>query len=106
MGVSITRLTFVKRVLYLPLMNAIHEAARRLGGQKQLASALGVTPQAVSQWAASGRVPLKRVRVIAELTGWVVTPHRLMPDVYPNPQDGVPPGLSSTPLTADAEDAA
>jgi DNA-binding transcriptional regulator YdaS (Cro superfamily) len=49
-----------------------------------------VSPQGVSKWADAG-IPSDRVLAIARATGYKVTPHRLRPDLYPNPTDGLPP---------------
>jgi len=49
--------------------SGIQEACIKMGGQVQLAAALGVTQQAVSFWVQQGHAPLERVPVIAKLTG-------------------------------------
>lgn len=51
------------------------------GSQSELARLLGVRPQAVQQWVKSGRVPPRRARAVAELTG--IALHELNPDVFP-----------------------
>jgi len=48
-----------------------------------------VSPQAVSKWVDAG-VPPDRVLTIARATDYLVTPHRLRPDLYPHPDDGLP----------------
>jgi DNA-binding transcriptional regulator YdaS (Cro superfamily) len=101
---SIRGLTLLNPVLYFVCMNPVLNAAKVLGGQVKLAKHLGVTPQAVSQWVSGRRVPLTRVLEIAKLTGWVVTPHQLAPDVYPYPDDGLP--AEARKGATDAEDAA
>lgn len=53
------------------------------GAQKQLAEAVGVTPQAVHLWVKKGRVPAERVLVVASHTG--IPAHELRPDLYPAP---------------------
>jgi len=58
------------------LSAAIHAA----GGLAQLARMLKLTLPAVAQW---DRIPLKRVREIAFLTG--VPEHQLRPDHFRNP---------------------
>ncbi|EFI6576895.1 helix-turn-helix domain-containing protein, partial [Escherichia coli] len=35
-------------------------------------------------------VPSERVLQLCELGNWSVTPHELRPDIYPNPNDGLP----------------
>lgn len=49
----------------------VERACEIAGGQKFLAEAMGVTPQAVSYWVAQGYVPWERVFKVAELTGVV-----------------------------------
>jgi DNA-binding transcriptional regulator YdaS (Cro superfamily) len=61
-------------------MNAIKHACEILGSQKALASALGVTPGAVSQWA-EGRVPFEHVIKIEQLTHGAVRCEQLRPDI-------------------------
>jgi hypothetical protein len=36
-------------------------------------------------------VPATRVLAIAAASDWMVTPHELRPDLYPHPDDGMPP---------------
>ena len=35
----------------------------------------------------------KRALLICEGSGWKVTPHELLPNVYPNPTDGLPAAI-------------
>lgn len=67
-----------------PLSKAI-----RIVGLKPLASAIGVSYQAVQKYEEAG-VSAERVLAISTATNWQVTPHQLRPDIYPNPQDGLP----------------
>lgn len=53
----------------------IQEACDKMGGQKFLAAALGVTQQGVSDWVKRGCAPSYRIQAIVELTG--VDPKRL-----------------------------
>ncbi len=70
---------------------AIQRAADLLGGQSELArqlSALGapgdtITPQGVSYWCRSGRLPAERVLDVERLTQGRVSRHDLRPDLYP-----------------------
>jgi DNA-binding transcriptional regulator YdaS (Cro superfamily) len=55
---------------------AIEQVKRELGGNRGVAEALGIKPQAVSQWK---RIPLSRVRQVATLTG--IPASELRPDV-------------------------
>ena len=50
--------------------------------QSELASRIGVTQSAVSQWLRNG-VPDDRVKVIVAVTRGEVTAHELRPDLYP-----------------------
>ena len=61
------------------LREAMEFVFRTVGGQGRLAQALGISPQAVSQWEA---IPALRVLEVQELTGI----HRcvLRPDIYPD----------------------
>ncbi len=56
----------------------LQEAVRKAGSVTALARALGVAPQAISQW---GRVPAERVLAVEAATG--VSRHDLRPDIYP-----------------------
>ncbi len=62
--------------------NAIERAVDAAGGQSALARALGVTPQAVQRWCATGVVPPIRVIDVERLTG--ISRHALRPDLYPS----------------------
>lgn len=59
-------------------------AVRLAGGVSKLATALGVTRSAVSQWDA---VPMERVYEVARLTG--VPVYELRPDIIPAPSGEV-----------------
>jgi hypothetical protein len=58
------------------------------------ARANGVSGEAFRKWVRDG-VPAERVLDAAEKTGWVVTPHQIRPDIYPNVQDGLPIGFAA-----------
>lgn len=51
-----------------------------VGGPAALARAIGVSPQAISQWK---RAPIRRVLDIEKATGAKVTRSELRPDIYP-----------------------
>lgn len=55
---------------------AIEAVKGKLGGNRGVAEALGIKPQAISQWK---RIPLDRVRRVSELTG--IPASELRPDV-------------------------
>ncbi|EBS2232029.1 helix-turn-helix domain-containing protein [Salmonella enterica subsp. enterica] len=57
--------------------------------QSELGRRLGKKPQTISLWF-RGRVPGEEVLRTAEALGWHITPHELRPDLYPNPNDGLP----------------
>lgn len=60
---------------------AIHEAGSRVGTLAALASALGVTPAAVSEWGSGRRpVPIERCVQIERITAGAVTRIALRPD--------------------------
>lgn len=67
--------------------NPIIAAGSVVGSLSALAEVLGVTKGAVSQWR---QAPANRVVDISRATRWRVTPHELRPDLYPNPNDGIP----------------
>ncbi len=48
-----------------------------------------ISPQAVSKWGEKG-IPPERVIALSRATGFRVTPHRMRPDIYPSPSDGIP----------------
>lgn len=81
----------------LPAMSAtatpspFHRAAKLIGSYAAVGLIFDppVSPQGVSKWAEAG-VPGERVLKMAEATDYEVTPHELRPDLYPNPDDGVP----------------
>jgi DNA-binding transcriptional regulator YdaS (Cro superfamily) len=50
-------------------------------GQSKLAFDLGIKPQAVQQWCATGSIPAERALQIEAVTG--ISRHDLRPDIYP-----------------------
>lgn len=71
-------------------MKALDKAIAAAGSASKLAEHLSVSAMTVSHWKKrkGGEVPLRRVLPIFNATG--VTPHELRPDLYPNPNDGLP----------------
>ncbi len=61
-------------------MNAVTLAIRQAGGKRAVASALGVSYEAVRKWEAHG-LPAERVLKVEKLSG--VSRHLLRPDIYP-----------------------
>ena len=59
---------------------ALFRAINKMGGQSALASAVGVTRQAVGAWVVRGYIPddLETIRKVAAATG--IEPRRLRPD--------------------------
>lgn len=58
----------------------IDRAAGNVGGQRALAKAMGVSPQAVNKWK-SLRVPSERVLDFERVSG--LSRHEIRPDIYP-----------------------
>lgn len=61
---------------------ALELAIARVGASNLLATKLGLTPQAISQWQ---KVPAQRVLEVERITG--VSRHELRPDLYPAPAE-------------------
>jgi DNA-binding transcriptional regulator YdaS (Cro superfamily) len=59
---------------------ALQRAIQAAGAANNLASRLGITAQAISQW---DQVPPLRVIEVERVTG--VSRHDLRPDIYPEP---------------------
>ena len=67
---------------------ALDRAIKAAGGGKDLATKLGVSPMAVSQWKKRG-LPAERVRAVVRAANGEVQAHELRPDLYeaePAPQ--------------------
>ncbi|HXJ38441.1 MAG TPA: Cro/CI family transcriptional regulator, partial [Bryobacteraceae bacterium] len=58
----------------------IERVAKIVGGQRALAEAMGISPQAVNKWKSS-RVPAERVLDFERVTG--LSRHQIRPDIYP-----------------------
>ena len=53
------------------------------------AKRLDVSQPCITHWVKNG-VPGERALSVAKATGFLVTPHELRPDLYPNPSDALP----------------
>ena len=49
-------------------------------GNNRMATALKISPQAVSKWSKQGKLPPRRARAVAELLG--LTPQSICPEVF------------------------
>ena len=65
-------------------MDGYEDAVQAAGGKTALARGLGIKPESLYSWERVGTVPAERVLAIWRLTG--VSPHRLRPDLYPDPK--------------------
>lgn len=74
----------------------MHRAIELAGGVGALAKRLGVAYQAVQRWRNEG-IPAERVLEVCAAVGWNVTPHQMAEHLYPNPGDGIPPGIRAKP---------
>lgn len=86
-------LTLIKEALYYGEMNALDKACQIAESQARLARKLDIKPQALFGWMKSGLVPADRVISVSRAVEFEVTPHQLRPDLYPHPDDGLPPAL-------------
>ncbi|MFV8874715.1 transcriptional regulator [Serratia fonticola] len=57
--------------------------------QSELGRRVGKKSQTVSAWFRNG-VANGEVLKVCRALNWLVTPHELRPDLYPNPTDGLP----------------
>ena len=69
-------------MFYYRAMNAIKHACEVMGGQQTLAEHLGVTKQAVNQWATGARpFPADRCPTVERVTNGAVRCEDIRPDV-------------------------
>ncbi|HCZ8689728.1 TPA: helix-turn-helix domain-containing protein, partial [Proteus mirabilis] len=69
--------------------NYTEKAIRTIGVPSAVSRMFGFnSPQSVFNWIKNNKVPAERVIQLCELGGWVVSPHQLRPDLYPNKTDG------------------
>jgi len=59
----------------------VRKAIALAGGQVAVADALGIKQPSVSAWVKAGRVSHKRYRALSRLTGGVINPAQLRPDL-------------------------
>jgi hypothetical protein len=69
----------------------IAEALKKAGGIGAVAKALDMSEEGVRLWRARDNVPANNVLWLSERTDWAFTPHQLAPELYPHPDDGLPP---------------
>ncbi|MEQ6971263.1 transcriptional regulator [Pectobacterium actinidiae] len=60
-----------------------------VANQSEIGRRLGKKPQTVNLWF-KNEVPPSEVLSLCSCVDWVVTPHELRPDIYPNQRDGLP----------------
>ncbi len=71
------------------MLDSTCEKIKQKYTQAEIGRYMGVSQQTVWQWFNWG-VPPKQVIPLCQLMQWVITPHELRPDIYPNPTDGLP----------------
>lgn len=64
-------------------MSGLQKVLERVNANR-LAKAIGIKPQALTGWKASGRVPAERVLEVERISG--VPRHEIRPDLYPPPE--------------------
>lgn len=71
--------------------NPMHDLSAAIGSYAAIGAVFDppISAQAVSKWGEKG-IPPERVIALARATGFLVTPHRMRPDIYPAPTDGIP----------------
>lgn len=74
----------------------VRKCVEYAGNMTVLAKHIGVTPVAVKKWVDSGEIPSNRVIQLCQSVDWVVTPYQIRPDLYPYPDDAVPPQLRNS----------
>jgi hypothetical protein len=82
-------------------VSPVATAIASLGGAREVARRRNLkAPWSVYKWINKG-LPSEHVLWLAEQTGWKWTPHQLVPELYPHPDDGLPVHLRArTPLEA------
>ncbi|MBL8511870.1 MAG: helix-turn-helix domain-containing protein [Betaproteobacteria bacterium] len=72
-------------------MTPLEQACALSTTAAHLARAVGVSPQALQQWVNRGYVPATQVLKVSAAVDYQITPHQLRPDLYPYPEDALPP---------------
>lgn len=73
------------------VLKAVKAAIEAVGTQTAVVRKFGFkSGQSVPNWILRNRVPGDHVIKLCEMGGWVVTPHELRPDIYPDPSYGLP----------------
>ncbi|WP_410015839.1 YdaS family helix-turn-helix protein [Sodalis sp. C49] len=71
--------------------NITDRAVRAVGSISSVSRAFNFkSVQSVANWIINDQVPAERVIQLCTMGQWVITPHQLRPDLYPNPSDGLP----------------
>ncbi|HFD3847767.1 transcriptional regulator [Serratia nematodiphila] len=71
--------------------NITEKAVRAVGSISAVSRQFGFrSVQSVANWIEKNRVPSERVVQLCEMGGWIVSPHQLRPDIYPNEGDALP----------------
>ena len=72
-------------------ISPLDRACELLGGKVGVAKALGIKAPSVHEWYKRiPQIPAERAIPLALATNWSLRPHDLRPDLYPNPEDGMP----------------
>lgn len=72
------------------LVADIRAVMQEAGGLLAVCRRMGLKPQRVCNWSASGRIPDAHVLAWCRAVDWRCTPHQIAPHLYPNPLDGLP----------------
>lgn len=75
-----------------PQLEALQKAIEICGNsQSELARRIGKTQSLVGAWVNRFKqVGVEYVLDVSAAVEWVITPHQLRPDIYPNIDDGLP----------------
>lgn len=74
--------------------NITEKAVKAVGNVSEVSRRFGFkSTQSVANWILNNRTPAERVIPLCAMGGWEFSPHSLRPDLYPNPNDGMPAGI-------------